>query len=56
MLNSDNPESAAEMLEKAIEIDAENNAAHLALAQAYQDMGKNDLSYEQYQVVLKKSS
>lgn len=54
LLNSDNPESAAEMLEKAIEIDADNNAAHLALAQAYQDMGKNDLSYEQYQVVLKK--
>ena len=41
------------MLERAIEKDAENYSAHLALAQAYQDLGKNDLSYEQYQVVLK---
>lgn len=42
------------MLERAIEKDSENNSAHLGLAQAYQDLGKNDLSYEQYQVVLKK--
>ena len=42
------------MLEKAIEIDPDNNSAHLGLAQAYQDLGKNDMSYEQYQVVLAK--
>ena len=42
------------MLEKAIEINPDNNSAHLGLAQAYQDLGKNDMSYEQYQVVLAK--
>ncbi len=54
LLNNDEPEKAAQFLEKAIETDAENNSAHLGLAQAYQDMGKNDMSYEQYQIVLKK--
>lgn len=54
LLNTQNPEKAQEFLEKAIEIDSENDAAHLGLAQAYQDLGKNDLSYEQYQVVLKR--
>jgi len=54
LLNTNNPELSAEMLEKAIEIDSENNSAHLGLAQAYQDLGKNDMSYEQYQIVLAK--
>ncbi len=54
LLNDNNPEKAVEMLEKAISLDSENNSAHLGLAQAYQDLGKNDLSYEQYQIVLAK--
>lgn len=54
LLNNNNSEKAVKFLEKAIEIDAENDSAHLGLAQAYQDLGKNDLSYEQYQIVLKK--
>ncbi len=54
LLNTDNPQKASEMLEKAILIDPENDSAHLGLAQAYQDLGKNDMAYEQYQVVLKK--
>ena len=29
-----------------------NNSAHLGLAQAYQDLGKNEMAYQQYQVVL----
>ncbi len=53
LLNSVEPEKAISMLEKAIEIDPENDSAHLGLAQAYQDLGKNDMSYEQYQIVLK---
>ena len=53
LLNTDNSEKAVEFLEKAIEIDPENNSAHLGLAQAYQDLGKKDMSYEQYQIVLK---
>lgn len=54
LLNNNDPEKAVKFLEKAIEIDAENDSAHLGLAQAYQDIGKNDMSYEQYQIVLKK--
>ena len=54
LLNMNEPEKAVQFLEKAIEIDAENDSAHLGLAQAYQDLGKNDMSYEQYQIVLKK--
>lgn len=54
LLNDNSPEKAAEMLEKAISIDAENYSAHLGLAQAYQDLGKKDMSYEQYQIVLAK--
>lgn len=54
LLNTNESEKAAEFLEKAIEIDAENDSAHLGLAQAYQDLGKDELSYEQYQIVLKK--
>lgn len=42
---------AVEMLEKAVEIDAENTSAHVSLALAYQEIGKNDLSLAQYQVV-----
>ena len=53
LLNTDNSSQAVEMLEKAIEIDAENYPAHLGLAQAYQDLGKNEESYAQYQIVLK---
>ena len=53
MLNTENPEKAIEFLEKSIEINPENDSAHLGLAQAYQDLGKNDMSYEQYQIVLK---
>lgn len=53
MLNTENPEKAIEFLEKSIEINSENDSAHLGLAQAYQDLGKNDMSYEQYQIVLK---
>ena len=54
LLNNDEVEKASKLLEKAIELDAENNSAHLGLAQAYQDLGKNEMSYEQYQIVLKK--
>ena len=53
LLNTNQPDKAIAFLEKAIEIDAENNAAHLGLAQAYQDLGKNDIAYQQYQIVLK---
>ena len=53
LLNTNDSEKAAQFLEKAIELDAENYSAHLGLAQAYQDLGKNDMSYEQYQLVLK---
>ena len=53
LLNNNDSEKAAKFLEKAIEIDAENDSAHLGLAQAYQDLGKNEMSYEQYQIVLK---
>ena len=54
LLNINEAQKAVEMLEKAIELDADNNSAHLGLAQAYQDLGKNDMSYEQYQIVLAK--
>lgn len=54
LLNNNEAEKAAEMLEKAIGLDNENYSAHLGLAQAYQDLGKNDMSYEQYQIVLAK--
>ena len=53
LLNTNNASGAVEMLEKAIELDAENYQAHLGLAQAYQDLGKNENSYAQYQIVLK---
>lgn len=53
LLNNNDSEKAVKFLEKAIEIDTENYSAHLGLAQAYQDLGKNDMSYEQYQIVLK---
>ena len=54
LLNNNDSEKAVKFLEKAIELDAENDSAHLGLAQAYQDLGKNDMSYEQYQIVLKR--
>lgn len=54
LLNNNDSEKAAQLLEKAIERDPENDSAHLGLAQAYQDLGKNDMSYEQYQLILKK--
>ncbi len=54
LLNSDVPEKSVEILEKAIELDADNDSAHLGLAQAYQDLGRNEDSYNQYQIVLKK--
>lgn len=54
LLNNNDSEKAVQFLEKAIELDAENDSAHLGLAQAYQDLGKNDMSYEQYQIVLKR--
>lgn len=53
LLNNNDSEKAVKFLEKAIETDAENNSAHLGLAQAYQDLGKNDMAYEQYQIVLR---
>ena len=53
LLNTNQPDKAITFLEKAIEIDADNDAAHLGLAQAYQDLGKNDVAYQQYQIVLK---
>ncbi|MBR1461487.1 tetratricopeptide repeat protein [bacterium] len=53
LLNTNQPDKAIAFLEKAIEIDADNNAAHLGLAQAYQDLGRNDVAYQQYQIVLK---
>ena len=54
LLNNNDSEKAVQFLEKAIELDAENDSAHLGLAQAYQDLGKNDMSYNQYQIVLKR--
>lgn len=53
LLNNNDSEKAVKFLEKAIETDAGNNSAHLGLAQAYQDLGKNDMAYEQYQIVLR---
>ncbi len=46
---------AIEILEKAIENDPDSLAAHISLALSYQELGKNELSYNQYQIVFKQS-
>lgn len=48
-----NYEKAAEFLEKAVDSDPENTSAHLNLALSYQELGKNDASLAQYDVVFR---
>ena len=44
---------AAEILEKAVELNPDNTAAHVSLALSYQELEKNDLALAQYEVVFK---
>ncbi len=46
-------DKAIEFLEKAVDIDSENVAAHIDLAQCYKELGKNDLALGQYDVVFR---
>lgn len=48
-----NYEKAADMLEKAIEIDPDNSSALISLALSYQELGKNELALAQYDVVFR---
>lgn len=48
-----NYEKASEMLEKAVELNPDNTAAHVSLALSYQELEKNDLALAQYDVVFK---
>lgn len=44
---------AAEFLEKAVDSDPDNSAAHINLALSYQELGKNELALGQYDVVFR---
>lgn len=48
-----NYEKASEILEKAVELNPDNTAAHVSLALSYQELEKNDLALAQYDVVFK---
>ena len=53
LVKTKNYAKGAEMLEKAIEREPENTAAHISLALAYQELDKNESALEQFEVVFK---
>lgn len=53
LFKTKNYTKAVEILEKAIEREPDSLAAHMSLALSYQELGKNEASYNQYQIVFK---
>lgn len=55
LFKTKNYSKAVEILEKALERDPDSLAAHMSLALSYQELGKNEASYNQYQIVFKQA-
>ena len=53
LFETKNYEKAAAFLEKAVEADSDNLSAHISLAMSYQELGKNELSLAQYDIVFR---